>query len=64
MIIEVIDLVKLTRIYGVGFLKSVVKPFEDAERRVDIENFKLLLRSLEIGFHTQEINEFKYYCAN
>lgn len=31
---------------------------------VNLENLKIVLRSLEIGHSQEEFNEFRFYCAN
>lgn len=31
---------------------------------INLENLKIVLRSLEIGHNQEEFNEFRFYCAN
>lgn len=58
------EMVKLAKIYGISFIKSSLNPFMDGEGRIELDNFRILLQSLEITFDNSSLNEFKYYCAN
>lgn len=58
------EMVKLAKVYGISFIKSSLNPFMDGEGRIELENFKILLQSLEIEYSNSAMNEFKYYCAN
>jgi hypothetical protein len=54
----------MSRLYGVGLLRSALLPFVDEEGRFELENLKILLTSMEIAHDTSEMNEFRYFLAN
>ena len=58
-----VELVHISKKFGVSFLKNSMIPFDIGNQRMEIENLGILLQSLEISCNDIELAELKYFCA-